>query len=196
MIHSQITVFAAFTIVLTSCEPEKEIVDFDPNLLTPETSLDEVVGDWTMTSLNDESLPEFSAERYEEEGISYELHSGSGFGLSIAADGTVESIEVDSQIFLIDGVIDEEESYTFVETNATGTMTREDDAYSMELLFTDGETLIFSCTHPETAKIDCSYIEDEMTNFITYELGDAEKAVSDMPNISDGDETSGDETSD
>ena len=62
MIHRQIKIVAILGLVLVSCEPEKEIVDVDPNLLTaPQTSLFDVVGDWTMTSLNDETKPEFSS---------------------------------------------------------------------------------------------------------------------------------------
>ena len=78
-----------------------------------------------------------------EEGLSFAMYDGFGYGLTIAADGTVEMSSVESHTLLVDDVLDENESYVLVEAEASGTITRDDTEYAMELLFTDGERLTF-----------------------------------------------------
>ena len=178
-------------------EPDKEVVDVDSNIFQEaQTSISGVVGDWTMTSLNEEPKPELLSERWQEDGgSSYEQHRGIGYGLSVTSDGTVESVYVESQTLLVDGVIDENESYVYSNVEGTGTIERSNNDYSMSISFTDsGATLQFACTLPAATQLDCTYIEDDITNVVTYEIGDPEKAVSDLSNS--GSDNTDDEGSD
>ena len=184
--------FLPCLLISVACEePDKEIVDVDSNIFQePQTSISGVVGDWTMTSLNEEPKPELSSERWQEdEGSSYERHTGVGYGLSIGSDGTVESVYVESQTLLVDGVLDENESYVYSTVEGSGTIDRSNNDYSMSIDFTNtGATLQFACTLPTTTQLDCTFVENETNNFVTYEVGDPEKAVSDL-STSGSDET-------
>ena len=134
-----------------------------------------------MTSLDDEVYPDMQSERYDQEGLTYKVYDGFGYGLTIQNDGTAEMISAESHTLLVDDILDENESYLYIETEATGTVSLEEEAYVMELLFTSGETLIFNCSLDSETSLSCSFIEDEETKQATFERGDVEKAVSDIP---------------
>ena len=135
-----------------------------------------------MTNLNEESKPELSSERWQDDGgSSYERYTGMGYGLAITSEGTVDSVYVESQTLLVDGVLDENESYVYSTVEGSGTIERSNNDYTMSISFTDtGATISFACTLPTATQFDCTYIENESSNFVTYEVGDPEKAVSDL----------------
>ena len=51
-------------VLFVGCEPEKEVVEVDPNIFNTDTTDLDVVGDWIMTSLDENVYPELSSERY------------------------------------------------------------------------------------------------------------------------------------
>ena len=181
MVNLQTNKYLLLTFALLACEPEKEVVEVDPNIFNTEEDGLDIAGDWTMVSLDDITYPELNSERYDEEGLTFKVYDGFGYGLAITNDGTAELTSADSHTVLVDDVLDENQSYLYVETEATGTIVEGEEAYEMELTYTDGEILNFSCTLPEENQLSCIFIENEETKTAVFELGDVEKAVSDIP---------------
>ena len=181
MLNLQTNKYLFLSFTLLACEPEKEVVDVDPNIFDTDEDGLEIAGDWTMISMDDIMYPDLTSERYDQERLTYKIYDGFGYGLAIADDGTAELTSAESHTVLVDDVLDENQSYLYVETEATGTIFEGEEAYELELLYNDGVTLNFSCTLPEEIQLSCVFIENEETKTVVFERGDVEKAVSDIP---------------
>jgi hypothetical protein len=181
MLNVQMKKYILLSFVLLGCEPEKEVVDVDPNIFDTEEEGLEIAGDWTMVSLDDIAYPDLTSERYEEEGLTFKVYDGFGYGLGILVDGSTELTSAESHTLFVDDVLDENESYLYIETEATGAVVEGEEFYEMELLYNDGVTLNFTCTLPAATQLSCTFIENEETKIAVFERGDVEKAVSDIP---------------